>query len=238
MPELHLLTGAYALDALDDVERAGFERHLHDCPTCPIEVIEFRESATYLADRVAAPPPDYLKARVLAQVSRTRQLPVSSRPSLPRFSLRRSVATAAAAVLVAGTAGLGGIAWQEHRNANTQAYQTAQVLKVTTDPNRFEVVGRPSVGGSTDVTAAQGLAVFSANGLPRPKAGRAYQLWVIRKTDAGTRITSAGVLKLQGGNAQQLVSGVAQQDVVAVSVEPEGGSRQPTTTPVVQMPIV
>ena len=43
MSDPHLLTGAYALDALDDVERAGVERHLRGCAECAAEVAEFHE---------------------------------------------------------------------------------------------------------------------------------------------------------------------------------------------------
>ena len=33
-PEIHTLVGAGALDAVDDLERASFDRHLADCETC------------------------------------------------------------------------------------------------------------------------------------------------------------------------------------------------------------
>ena len=32
--DLHLLSGAYAVDALDDLERARFEAHLRTCADC------------------------------------------------------------------------------------------------------------------------------------------------------------------------------------------------------------
>ena len=32
--DIHALSGAYAVDALDDIERAQFERHLAECPAC------------------------------------------------------------------------------------------------------------------------------------------------------------------------------------------------------------
>ncbi|MYS39774.1 anti-sigma factor, partial [Streptomyces sp. SID5998] len=39
--DLHALTGAYALHALPDDERAAFERHLTGCSSCAREVAEF-----------------------------------------------------------------------------------------------------------------------------------------------------------------------------------------------------
>jgi anti-sigma-K factor RskA len=73
--DLHDLAGAYALDALDDVERARFERHLESCQACAAEVRGFAAIATAMATAVAAEPPAGLKPRVLAGVAVTRQLP-------------------------------------------------------------------------------------------------------------------------------------------------------------------
>jgi anti-sigma-K factor RskA len=238
MPELHLLTGAYALDALDDVERKSFERHLRSCATCVVEVIEFRESAAGLADRVAAAAPEQLRARVLAEISRTRQVSPSARLSLPRPSLRRSLATAAAAVILAGGAGLGGVAWQEQRAAHQREVEAGQIARVLTDPSGFDVVGSVAGGGTAKVAVAQGTAVFAANKLAPLPDGKTYQLWLIRGYQTpGQKITSKGLLKLDNGAGQTLVSGVQMNDVVAVSVEPKGGSQQPTTTPIVGLQV-
>ena len=40
--EIHTLAGAYALDALTEIERAGFARHLAECSVCATEVAELR----------------------------------------------------------------------------------------------------------------------------------------------------------------------------------------------------
>ena len=34
MSDIHTLSGAYALDAVDDIERVAFARHLTECPAC------------------------------------------------------------------------------------------------------------------------------------------------------------------------------------------------------------
>ena len=46
--DVHALSGAYAVDALDDLERAAFERHLAECPECRAEVDSLREAASLL----------------------------------------------------------------------------------------------------------------------------------------------------------------------------------------------
>ena len=73
--DLHTLTGAYALDAIDGTERERFEHHLVRCQPCEYEVRGLQDTATRLAQAVAAQPPEQMKPRVLAAVARTRQLP-------------------------------------------------------------------------------------------------------------------------------------------------------------------
>ena len=54
MTEIHALSGAYAVDALDDLERAAFERHLAECAECQAEVASLREAAAMIAETMAA----------------------------------------------------------------------------------------------------------------------------------------------------------------------------------------
>src|SRR6202035_5447931 len=85
--DLHSLTGAYALDALEGgSERDRFTRHLTRCPSCASEVRGFREVATALAFAAAAEPPPELRAQVLTAAARIRQLPPEppSPPPPPR----------------------------------------------------------------------------------------------------------------------------------------------------------
>jgi anti-sigma-K factor RskA len=237
MPDLHLLSGAYVLDALDDVERAGYERHLRSCGSCAAEVIEFQEATCSLADRVAVDPPVALKARVLAEVARTRQAPVTERARIRRPSLRQSLAAAAAAVVIAGSAGLGGVAWQANQSKNDStaaAERAAEVNRVLLDPDRIEAVQEPAIGGTATVVAADGQAVLATDKLPAPPSGKTYQVWLI---DENQKITSAGFLDLSNGSGQSLVSGVSEGDTVAVTVEPAGGSEQPSTTPFVAIEV-
>src|ERR1700687_6067249 len=74
--DMHSLSGAYALDALEGgAERDRFVHHMSRCQTCASEVRGFHEVATAMAFAAAAEPPPELRARVLAAAARTRQLP-------------------------------------------------------------------------------------------------------------------------------------------------------------------
>lgn len=65
-PELHSLSGAYALDALDADERTAFEEHLRVCAACRDEVASFAEVTPLLAAGDEVAPPPSLRDRVLA----------------------------------------------------------------------------------------------------------------------------------------------------------------------------
>lgn len=77
--QLHLLTGSYALNALDDAERQDFERYaLTDSQTLE-EVRSLSETAALLAYGVEEEtPPPALKADIMAAIRNTRQLPAAS----------------------------------------------------------------------------------------------------------------------------------------------------------------
>jgi anti-sigma-K factor RskA len=72
--DLHALSGAYVLDAVDDAERAAFDRHLSSCEPCRSEVDELREVVARLGGQTDDAPPPGLRGRVLDAVSQTPQL--------------------------------------------------------------------------------------------------------------------------------------------------------------------
>ncbi|GAA3613370.1 anti-sigma factor [Microlunatus ginsengisoli] len=75
MSEFHVEIGGYALDALDEGERAAFERHLAGCEQCRRELAEFTETAARLAALSETAPPPELRSAVLGAIARVRPLP-------------------------------------------------------------------------------------------------------------------------------------------------------------------
>ena len=69
--EIHTLAGAYALDALTEIERAAFARHVAECETCAVEVAELSETASRLSVAAWAAPPPGLRESVLREVAQT-----------------------------------------------------------------------------------------------------------------------------------------------------------------------
>jgi anti-sigma factor RsiW len=101
--ELHTLTGAYALNALDEQEAEDFAHHLLDCEACIREVREMQATAALLARAVAETPPPELQQRVMTAIGQVRQLPPQTTVvSMRRWRLRGLPYLAAAAMSGAG----------------------------------------------------------------------------------------------------------------------------------------
>ncbi len=279
-PDLHHLSGAYAVDALDDAERTSFEQHLAVCADCRAEVTELSATAHSLGSLTEIAPPPALRAAVLTGIARVRPLPplaqdaaapapaaaspgapgapgAPSTPTTPpavaapargdvepdagptvvplgRHRRHRHTAWWAAAAAAAVVA-VGGIVWSPWSDDAAPPSPLARVTTAT-DAQR---VSSTRGGVTTEVVYSRqlGKAAISVKGLPPAPSGKTYQLWYI---GAGGTITSAGLFSVDAdGNGQSVLAGQAQPtDKVAVSVEPAGGSAQPTTDPIVVLPLV
>jgi anti-sigma-K factor RskA len=237
--ELHILTGAYALDAVDGPERDRFEHHLRRCRPCGNEVRGLAETATSLAMAVAMSPPPRLKDRVMAAAAVTRQVP----PPVDHRRLRRAarsswvprLATAVAAVGVAVAVALGVIQVSTQHRLDSARAQNQAIAAVLAAPDARIVTQATSAGGTASVVVsrAERKIVFTSAGLPPLSGGKVYQLWLI----GPPRVRSAGLLPQPsaGKTAPVLASGLVAGDKVGMTVEPAGGTTLPTTTPIVLM---
>jgi anti-sigma-K factor RskA len=246
--DIHSLVGAYVLDAVDDIERAAFERHVAGCETCALEVAELRAATARLADGAWAVPPPRMREQVLARAAATRQLPPGAdrrgRPATsPAVARWRRLAAAAAVVGVLG-AGAAATTYtvQEQRLRTEQAAaaaaqeRAARIQAVLAAPDVTVREGEMTGGGRVRVvvsdSADAGVVVLAD--APPPGPDRAYQLWVLE----GPTPISVGLLPPGQGGATELIEGVRGRDAFAVSLEPAGGSPAPSTTPLVGVPLV
>jgi anti-sigma-K factor RskA len=264
--DIHTLTGAYAVDALSDDERAVFEEHLVACDACRQEVAELQATAARLGGSLHEPPPPELKGRVLAAIDRTRQEPpgfaeVEGDPAngrggpvappvgsgaavapddLAAARARRArtappwllgVVGTAAGVLAIAVVGLGiTVAGLEERLGEMEAAAgqltevmaavDAETISVTADGTLLRIVMSPR----------RGEAVVLVDGMAPAPADHAYELWLIHDD---VRVP-AGVFHVDDrGRATRVVTGdMATVTAIGVTVEPAGGSPQPTSEPV------
>jgi anti-sigma-K factor RskA len=231
--ELHTLSGAFALDALSPEEAEEFRRHLEECQACRDEVRELREAAARIGAGEALAAPPALRARVLAAADRQPQLPPKV-TALETFRSKRKrlgprlAAAAAAIVLVAG----GAFALTQREHQDSSGSVTAAVSQVFSAPDVHTAVVDTRNGGRLTVATSHrlGAMALKTDGLPKLSHTSVYQLWAIH--DDGTT-TSAGVVgNLTSGQRMALPPAGT---TVAVTVEPSGGSPQPTTKPIVEM---
>ncbi|MFE9413254.1 anti-sigma factor domain-containing protein [Streptomyces sp. NPDC006704] len=244
--DLHTLTGAYALNALLADEREEFERHLAACGPCTQEVRELAATAGRLGLAMTTTPPAALKADVLRRIRAVRQEAPRTGPSLPaavRTGRRRALTRYALAACLAAAVGLGGVAAWQHQQADTAREQARaaqsraeQLADVLAAPDAKATHGRlgGDAAGTLVVARSRNQAVFLSSRLPRPPAGKVYQLWF---ADAGS-MRSAGLLDPAHATEAVLLSGhVDEASGMGITIEPAGGSHQPTTTPLALMTI-
>jgi anti-sigma-K factor RskA len=91
--------------------------------------------------------------------------------------------------------------------------------------------------GSGEITlvrsASLGRAVMYGEHVPAPGAGKTYQMWL---QQPGQDMVSAGLMA-DPDHPTVLTGDAATATAAAVSVEPAGGSEEPTTDPVAVFPL-
>ncbi len=226
MSDLHALTGAYAVDALDDVERVRFERHLADCHDCQAEVQSLREAAALLADDTAVAPPPGLRDRVLADIATVRPLPpVIARPEPVRRPGWLPLLVAASVLAVLGV-GLG--LWQPW-SADAPTLTAAERVLAADDAQEVSLSMDDGSTATLVRSVSVGRAVLTTKGMAPAPAGTVYELWLQRPDG---HMTPAGLMP-SGADQTFLLDGDASQAIAAgITVEPEGGSPQPTSEPI------
>ncbi|HEY5361218.1 MAG TPA: anti-sigma factor [Streptosporangiaceae bacterium] len=268
-PDLHTLTGAYALDAIDDGERDRFEHHLRRCQSCEHEVRGMQETAARLGAAVSRQPPPGLKAAVLTAAASTWQHPPVVDPPLarapqarrrPRLAVTVAALATVIALALAVTVGvqrhqldqvqsrqrtelaqfraqLARIRAQQRNQVALASAQQRAVAAVLAAPGARIVTGRTSLGGTATMVVARRphKMIFVTRGLPVLTDARVYELWVIRPDGTAIR---AGLLPpaSDGRTAPVLATAPSRRDLVGLTVEPAGGTKKPTTTPIVALP--
>lgn len=218
----------HALGALEADEARRVEAHLAGCLTCRAELSNWQAQTAdlALAAAPAAPPPDLrnrLMQRVAAPADRA---PLDAarraRPARPGWNLRPAWGLATLLLIAALAAfGLG------------QTQRLSRLERVTA-PGGMRAVALVAAGAAPDATGFVLVGVDGRNGamvvdrLPPLDADHEYQAWLLRD---GER-TSAAVFGTdeEGYRGLRLEAPRSLLDYSAleVTIEPAGGSPQPT----------
>lgn len=232
--QLHLLVAAYALDAVDDIERAQFERHLATCESCQAELDEMRATLGRLAEADSQKSPVGMRNDVMARIANTAQLPphTTAQPVEIR-KYRRSVRIlgAVAAALAIGVAGVSTYAYEQHRTAQTMTASAQMVTDVMTASDaHIKPIDLGNSPGSVVMSSKMGQAVLVAQNVPQLPANQTYETWMI--TPSGEAHPAGMWTPSSSGTTAVPIEGdIDLMHGLSVTVEPSGGSAQPTSPP-------
>jgi anti-sigma-K factor RskA len=219
---------AYALGVLPPAEAAEVAKHLQTCDRCREEYRFLRPAVTAVAysgegctdaatGSVVASP--LLKARVMNRVRAE-----AARQSRPRRWPAYALAAACLAIaIVMGLANvaLNGRLQREAAQVNAQAQIIADLSAA--DARRYAFTGGA-------VVARGNRLYLTMRDLPAPPSGHTYQAWTL--ANGAARVAPSLTFEPTSGvTIVRLPESALTTTAVAVSVEPAGGSQQPTTKP-------
>lgn len=206
-----------------------------------------REAAARLALATAVIPPPELRERVLAAVPRTRQLPPAGfrllartgmRARVRRLPLSRAGLSASVLAVVAAIAFLVVTQVSTSRQLNQSQAANRSIAAVLGAPDARIESAQATVGGTVTavMSSSEREAVVTTAGIPSLPEAQVYQLWVMTAAGAAT---PAGLLVVtsSGSAVPVLAADVQPGDRLGITVEPAGGTKQPTTAPIVTMPV-
>ena len=216
--ELRSEYGAWALGVAEEPVRSEIAAHLaRECPDCVAGIRSAMATVAAMSGAVKeSEPPKRLRGRVVAMVA----------PEPKRWSVFLPWAVSALLAIVLLSVSIA-------RNGEQPAPDTtklAQAMTILNDPATKDVTfGDPTARGRVFVSP-NGVVLIAAH-MPKLETNRTFELWIIpsagNPVPAGTfqseSVSDAAVYVYRGQTANAAA--------VAVTLEPEGGSPQPTTTP-------
>lgn len=221
MSDIHKLSGAYALDAVDDIERAAFERHLIECDDCRTEVASLHETTALLAQTVAVAPPASLRASVLSGIGQVRPLP----PITPKRAAWFPVLVAASLIAILGIAAA---VWQPWTPSDNGSLTAAEQVLQAPDSQVVKIDLGKSGRATVTRSASVGKAVIQTEDMVDAPAGMVYELWLQKD---GSMIP-AGLMPAKADQTLVLEGDAATATAAGITIEPAGGSDKPSDAPI------
>jgi anti-sigma-K factor RskA len=237
--DLLSLATVYALHALSDAEAADVDRRIGDAPADVAEafvdeVRAVRETMAVIASATAVEPPAHLRADLLSKIvdDPVRTLPVAAPPAQPRSRRWSAAVLAGAAAVVIGLAAVGvGIALRP-----AQSPSTAE--QIFAAPDVRTVSGEIPGGGTATVVFSRekNAGVLVMNNVAPPEPGSVYQMWLVGSDGPH----SAGTMDAEAvaPSTTAVLPDLGASQTLAFTVEPPGGSTQPTSPAFAELPLI
>jgi anti-sigma-K factor RskA len=191
-----------------------------------------------MADDAAMTPPPSLRSNVLAGIRTVRPLPpeLPVHAEVPRddtvVTLRRRpgrlrLVLAAAAAVVVAAVGVGVVThpWTQ------ETTQLSAADRVLAAPDAKHVSLEFDDGSKATVVRSvkEGRAVLVTQDMAAPPSGKVYELWL---EDSAGSMEPAGLMSGSGDHKVLLRGNASDKVGVGITVEPDGGSPEPTSKPI------
>lgn len=243
--EVKKLGSLYAIGALDQKTAQAVEDFLLEAtPEQKSALAEWREVAALLPLSLRQPEvPHNLKSRLMKRIAHNESIAFPRQPSfiakvLPFRSPHRPSSQRPSWLLVAATIALAFsgayLAWQNLKLLTKVGDLQRQVGEfISPDTRVISMVGVETPQARAKViwdTKAQTWKVYISN-LPAPPADKDYQLWYV----TGSAKINAAVFRTDENGNRELSLSLPPEALnglvaTAVTLEPKGGSQQPTNT--------
>ncbi len=229
------LLPAYALGSLDSEEASRVKQHLSSCLICRNEsnALQAVTEQLSLAAPARVPSPD-LKDRLMQRVlqgRRSTQIPAQAswRPWLERFL---PVWSLASFCLVIALAGLNLFLWQ--RLAQPRPFMSAEGMRavslistgIASQATGFVLISKDGDSGALVV-----------DGLPPLDQNQQYQVWLSRDRQKISSALFSTDAKEYGTTRLRAPGSLLEYSSVDITIEPAGGSLQPTGAKVLGGPL-
>lgn len=222
--EQHPDSAAYVLGALEPDETTRFQTHLRGCAQCREDVVLLQAGVEVLArDVPPIPMPGELRDRVMRQVRSEAELlhaagagadrPQPRRRRIPRLTLL-GAALAAACGLAVGGIFLGSGGQLHSQTVSAQVASTA-------------------AGGRAQLVRTGTHAELVVSGIPQPPRGHIYEVWVAGANGVPQPTDALFSVDRAGRGSIDVPGSLRGLRRLMVTAEPLGGSRHPTSAPII-----
>ncbi|MHB8532472.1 MAG: anti-sigma factor [Solirubrobacteraceae bacterium] len=219
---------AFALGALTTPEQEAFVAHLETCAACRDEVASLERAASVLSAAVPqVPAPEAVKSRVMATVDREAAMLNPGRGEHAAAPRRARPFRRGGSAWLGGRARIGALA------AGAVAAVAVAVAASGGAPGTRTIRAQVTAArAEVSVKLSGAHAELDVAGMPQSPPNHVYEVWVKRAgaaepTDALFTVSSAGTATV---GVPGSIAGVRQ---IMVTAEPNGGSRVPTSKPVI-----
>jgi anti-sigma-K factor RskA len=219
----------YLLGLLDEHQAARFLGHAEQCAICRDELGALQPAVDVLPETVPQlVAPAHVKRQVMSVVrAEASQEPLAARAARPRRAgawgrlwPRADTRRAALAFAVAGLIA-GGIVIGSRSSGGSAATPRVISADVTI------------AGASAVLHESAGHSWLTVAGLPQPRRGRVYEVWVKRHGGPPQPTSSLFTPTTAGRATAAVPDDLGRASEVMVTQEPAGGSALPTSTPII-----